>query len=287
LDRPVANDVAWPSQTGHPPRVAMITWIIEREVFADGDGRLIEVARSRGHRIMYWQEAWRLQDDYTPLTDAVVVFHGSLNIAALIKDKTPWTPGVYCNLNAFEFAHWSAMCADVVVNKQWLLTTVRDLVESPEVIFATLGVEDRLFVRPNSALKPFSGRVVERKHLSYRVLDCGLYYDDIYLEVIVAPVVPLGREWRFVVAKDRVVAGSGYTLGRFSQGTLFSGREWDFAQTIAERIIPPDDLYVLDVGESMGSMALVELNPFSGADLYDCHREDVVHAVEQIVARDD
>ena len=45
------------------------------------------------------------------------------------------------------------------------------------------------------------------------------------------------------------------------------------------------DVYVLDVCESDGRLRLLELNPFSGADLYACDAESVVSAVARIAAR--
>ncbi len=35
-----------------------------------------------------------------------------------------------------------------------------------------------VFVRPDSPLEPFSGRVLERGRISLQALDHGFYYDD-------------------------------------------------------------------------------------------------------------
>ena len=41
----------------------------------------------------------------------------------------------------------------------------------------------------------------------------------------------------------------------------------------------PEPVFVLDLCEHAGELRLLELNPFSGADLYDCDRARIVAAV--------
>ncbi|MEO1619385.1 MAG: DUF4343 domain-containing protein, partial [Planctomycetota bacterium] len=52
-----------------------------------------------------------------------------------------------------------------------------------------------------------------------------------------------------------------------------------FAQTVANAIPAPADVYVLDVCECDGELRLLELNPFGGADLYACDAVSIVGAV--------
>jgi hypothetical protein len=57
-----------------------------------------------------------------------------------------------------------------MLNQEVVFTTVRAFVAEPENFFPR---SERLFVRPDSPLKPFSGRVVERTRLSPESLDHG------------------------------------------------------------------------------------------------------------------
>ena len=41
-----------------------------------------------------------------------------------------------------------------------------------------------MFVRPDSPLEPFAGRVLARDKISLAALDHGFYYDDAYLPVV-------------------------------------------------------------------------------------------------------
>lgn len=88
------------------------------------------------------------------------------------------------------------------------------------------------------------------------------------------------REWRYIVVSRRVVTGSAYqALGRAAMPDDPGNQPWEFASRIANQLDPPEDVYVMDICEADGKLCLLELNPFSGADLYHCNLDDVVAAV--------
>lgn len=47
----------------------------------------------------------------------------------------------------------------------------------------------------------------------------------------------------------------------------------------------PAPIYTVDVAEVDGQLRVLELNPFSGADLYRCDPHAVVEAVARVAAR--
>jgi hypothetical protein len=156
----------------------------------------------------------------------------------------------------------------------------RELVANPAAFLESLGEPNRVFVRPDSALKPFAGRVVATTQLTLAALDFGFYYDDPDLPVVVAPVRQIGREWRHVIVDRTVVAGSEYVAaGRQARPSQERGAAWELAAGIASSLDPPEAVYVMDVCEVDGDLRLLELNPFSGADLYACDAGEVVAAV--------
>jgi len=157
------------------------------------------------------------------------------------------------------------------------------LVDDSRRVLAAFGNPAAVFVRPDSPLKPFSGRVLASDKLSLEALDYGFYFDDASIPVVVAPVREVAREWRYVVVDRRVVAGSAYIAsGRSATPDDPSGTPWKMAAEIAARLNPPEAAYILDVCEADGEMRLLELNPFSGADLYACQPEDVVDALSEL-----
>lgn len=116
-------------------------------------------------------------------------------------------------------------------------------------------------------------------------MDHGFYYDDEDLPIVVTPVVEVGREWRFVVAGGRVVARCEYAaVGRVAGVPVGPGESaWAYAQGLVPRL-SPESVFVLDVFETPAGLRLLEINPFSGADLYACDRAAIVAAVETVIA---
>ena len=98
--------------------------------------------------------------------------------------------------------------------------------------------------------------------------------------MVVTPVRNVGQEWRYVVVGRNVVAGSAYEAdGRVALPDDSSGQPWAFASMVAASLNPPEGVYVMDVCEADGKIWLLELNPFSGADLYACNSDEVVATV--------
>lgn len=263
--------------TGGPSTVTdgrgwSVHWILEGGVFASGFD-LGPAARAAGHAVTRWDDDWWETGRWPRLERRGVVFHGSLGNAAQIGERLPWRPGGLCDTAAFCCSAWYPRAAPWLFQRGWRRCSAAELVAHPPDWPA-------FFVRPDSPLKAFSGRVLPRAALSLEAMDFGYYFDDPSLPVIVAPARPVEREWRYVVVEGRVVAGSAYAAdGRRPLPDAPDGAPWAFAQQIAAQLEPPTPLYVLDLCASEGQLFLLELNPFGGADLYACDPHAVVAAV--------
>lgn len=255
----------------------MITWIIESDIYEDKDLRLVEAAKAQGHEIIYWDDSWIINRKYPKPLNNFAVFHGSLGNASQITTQTSWKPGAFCTTKNFYCSAWYSECKDWLLHKKWAETTVSQFVNNPELFFEELEATNSNFIHPDSPLKPFSGRVVQRNNISLKALDYGYYYEDENLPIVLAPVSIINKEWRFVVIKKQIIAGSAYIAeSRVESSLVTSGKEWDYAQSIANSITSPDAAYILDICESEGDYKLLELNPFSGADFYACDRSSIV-----------
>jgi hypothetical protein len=255
-------------------------WIVEPKVFGSNYDmpRAIEDA---GHDLLVWNPLWdALEPDEADglrkvVGDKIAVFHGSIGNA----DKL-FKMGLTKLFDADKFAcsSWYPHTAEWRLNQDFRLTTVKELIANPPKEWP------RVFVRPDSALKPFAGRVLDSDKLTLASLDHGFYYDDINLPVMVSPAKEIQREWRFVVANKRVVAGSEYVAeGRVAKRDPFSLAMGEMlVETIASTIPAPDLAYVMDVCETMDGLRLVEINPFGGADLYNCKAASVVEAIAEV-----
>jgi hypothetical protein len=262
-----------------------VTWVLESAAFASRHAALIPALERAGHPIVQWDEGWWASGRWPPLTDAPVVFQGSLENAARIRGGLGWRPGAFCDVQAFACSTWYPRAEEWLVHRRWRVIPAYLLAEDPAAAVRRLGELDAAFIRPDSPLKPFAGRVLPLDNITLRALDHGVYYDDPTIPVVVAPVREIGREWRYVVVDRQVVAGSAYAAAdRSARADDPGGEAWAFAGTVAAKLPPPERAYVLDVCEADGGLWLLELNPFSGADLYACDAAAVVAAVSRAAA---
>jgi len=261
-----------------------VLWLLEPDLYAEGAHPLTVAALEAGHAVRRWDDGW-WSAGALPSQEGPVVFHGSLGNAARIAELGRWTPGAYCNTAGFSCSRWYPAAARWLVHDAFEITTVEQLVARPREVAGSLADgSGEVFVRPDSPLKPFSGRVVKLDGLTPAHLDHGFYYEDLELPIVVARTQRLGAEWRFVVAEGRVVTGCRYVAdGRSGAGAEVEPAAAALAETIAGELTGPDPIYVLDLVESEAGLRMVEINAFSGADLYDCEGATVVEAVAEVV----
>ena len=258
-----------------------ITWVLEKIVFDDQHQRLAEAAQAAGQKVRWWKDDWLMGK--LPKVDGFALFHGSLGVAAQVAEDPRWRPGAFCKTSAFHCSAWYERAQEWLVHEKWTASTVRRLVDDPHSVLGPLGVPVRFFVRPDSPLKPFAGRVLSVDELSLKALDHGFYYDDENLPIIVAPIREILDEWRFVVVGKEVVAWSSYEADRSEKEVPVPDEAKGLAEHIAQSLDGPEAIYVMDLCRLPSGLALMELNPFSGADLYGCDRSAVVQAVAQLL----
>jgi ATP-grasp domain, R2K clade family 3 len=260
-----------------------ITWVLERDVFAGGD-TIRTAASAAGHRVIDWSDEWWSNSRLPQLTGEAV-FHGSLGNADRVRRELPWRPGSYCQTADFYCSAWYPAARRWLLHEHWEIHPASKFIANSDAILDHFGTVDSVFVRPDSPLKPFSGRVVHRGQISFAALDFGFYYDDAELPVVIAPRRRILREWRYVIVREQVVAGSGYVAnGRAATPDDPHGLAWQFAAELAVQLTPPDSVYVLDVCETDTGLRLLELNPFSGADLYACNASEIVRHVSELAS---
>lgn len=260
--------------------MAAVTWVLESDVFPTLDAGLRRAIRDAEQIVVDWDDSWWSDGLPSGLGKSVTVFHGSLGNAHRIATELDWRPGSYCDTPAFYCSAWYDLARPWLLHPDWRILPANAFVANAASIAADLGSNDRIFVRPDSPLKPFSGRVVEASSVTLAALDHGFYFDDETLPVVVAPVQNVGREWRFIIVNGSVATGSAYDpTTRSAIPDTVDSKARSVARAIAASLPPPADVYVLDLCESEGGLRLLELNPFGGADLYACDSSLVVESV--------
>lgn len=127
-------------------------WITEPGVFAPDKYKLPQAAELAGHNVLPWRDAW-LDNPPKPLRSGEpMLFHGSLGTANHIrKNVLTWRPGAFCDVEALSCSVWYPKAAKWLLQQNWRVGSASELVANPPA--------SRVFVRPDSPLKHFSGRV--------------------------------------------------------------------------------------------------------------------------------
>lgn len=259
------------------------SWLVEVGAFPRTAPRVIEALEAARIRWVRYEDGMR--DDALPGEGACVVFWGSLGAAYEQRVAGRWVPGALGDADRFRCSVYAAQLGPWLANADVVVTTVRELVSDRARVLQPLGDPEVVFVRPDSALKPFAGRQLPASALSLAALDHGFYYDDESLPVVVSTAKRVTREWRFVVADGAVVAGCAYDPTRQGHAGVVPSEATSLAARVATHGWQAAPVYVVDVGEVDGELRVMELNPFSGADLYECDARAVVDAVTRIALR--
>jgi hypothetical protein len=204
-----------------------------------------------------------------------VIGYGTFPFARQIQLHRRWVPGAWCSPVDLDCTTYYAHLGKFLLNVHYTIMPGVEAIRQRDWLFSVFGHDGAVFIRPAGCHKLFVGRCVRPDDFAAAL---GPARFDPTTLVVVAARRPIDREWRLVVAGDRLIAASQYAV----QGTraIAPGAPDEvcaFAATLlAEVRWRPDPIFMLDVCESEGQLRLVELNGFSTSWLYQCDPAAVV-----------
>ena len=263
-----------------------MTWIIENEAFAGGD-ILLPALKSLGKDYILWDDNYWKTEEYLNFPKESI-FHGSLGNAEKIRKLCYFSPGSICNEVGFKYSQSYEVLKDYLLNQEVIFTTISEVINNPSITKKLK--TDKIFARPDSYLKEFSGRILPSQNLTPAHFDYGFYHDDINLQIVLAPFKPIEKEYRFICVGNKIVTGCEYIAdGRKAGRTVIpedNEPAFIFAQKIADKEKIREIAYVIDVCFSDSKYYLVEMNPFSGADLYHCDAKIIIESIEEHIRKE-
>jgi hypothetical protein len=260
------------------------TWLIEAGVYGDEVRPLLAEIRRQGmpaelvpHGAIRKGSAVVIGGRALAAGDCVIGY-GTFPFARQIQLHHLWTPGAWCSQENLDCATYFAHFGRFLLNQRYNILPGVEAIRLRGWLFSVFGEGDEVFARPTGCHKVFTGRRIARE--SFADALSSTRYDPATLVVVAAPK-PIAREWRLVVADGRVIAASQYAEEEEravrpncpNEVVAFTQR------MLAEVRWQPDPIFMVDVCESAGELALVELNGFSCSWLYACDLESVVAAV--------
>ena len=246
---------------------------------------IVEVIREAGHEVIetvYDPQSGEFPNDLAPVFASArpIILRGSVGFAAWAHAHWPLRSGAFRSQLLRPSSYLPAY-GELAPNSDAVITTYADFHTRRVEFEERLG--GVLFVKPADGGKLLSGTVLEpgrslfdahyAEHRRWPTLP-----DDFRL--LLARTHTIFTEWRFVIAGEKVVAGSQYKRGPLleSRAGASQGAEV-LANRLAKHVWRPKNVFVADIAETENGLHLLELNTFGTAGLYDCDLKAVVQAV--------
>ena len=221
-----------------------------------------------------------------------VLIQSSFQFADEILSHKDFKIGRFLTKNNYLCTKYYKYFGNYLFNSEYVIMTVKETERNIDFLESIVGEKEsgRIFIRPDSGLKPFSGMVFINRspyfEQDWSYVRTNMKDDDL---LIISSPKKILSEWRFVVIEGEVITGSLYKLDYnvdFQQANSIKDKYlFDFAQKIAN-IYQPDPAFTLDIAVDIkGNLKLLELNSFSHAGLYVCDMEKVVSKISKLVIK--
>lgn len=243
-----------------------VCWAIESGVFPHIESDIIEAVKAVGQDYVVFEDALDYDVDNMVMIGSTELYEKYPTKVIGIADK-------------FYYSAYYIHFKSVLLNHPRFVS-ISNFLEN-RVSLA------RVFVRPDSPLKPFSGRIISVADANLESFDYGFYHENENLLIMVCEVQKIDAEWRFVIVNGDVVTGCQYDDRRGVTTGTAPPSVYELAQKVATYKWQPSYAYVADICLCDSRVKLIELNPLSSADLYSCDVKKVVKSVSLFLTKED
>ncbi|NLS98214.1 MAG: ATP-grasp domain-containing protein [Planctomycetaceae bacterium] len=195
-----------------------VGWLLDGDLFHGYRDALIAAIHAQGHDVKVihtpsppfrWDDVGCSYRETFP-KDACVVSHGDIELVTRIVRERRWTPGAFATVENFFCSSYACHYGRFLLNRDYVMLPFGELARCKEFLFASLGRDDRIFVRPDSPLKLFTGQIAGRDTFSADLEFMAFYEFAPSTLVVVSSPKEIECEWRFVVADRKIVTGCQY-----------------------------------------------------------------------------
>ena len=192
--------------------------------------------------------------------DHCVVSHGDIELVSKIHNEKRWRPGAFATIENYYCSNYVNHFGEYWLNRDYLMLPFGDLKRQKQLLFDTFGIDGRIFARPDSPLKLFTGQTASLECFDADVEYMGFYEFPVRSLVVVSSPKTIQREWRFVAANRYIVAGCLYCeSGQFASKPQIDDDAKQLAQKIASSGYEPDPVWIVDICQtSDGEYHLLE-----------------------------
>jgi hypothetical protein len=267
-----------------------VKWLIEDYEHDSSLDPLMNEIKSQGMELKVVKyEPWE-NGEYNQYSNKdCVVFYGTLNLGRQLQREKGWIPGVYCDFKNLCCVTYYSYWGKYLFNQDYIMLPFLEIKRREDYIFDIFGVDNCIFIRPNSGAKPFVGQVLKREDIDKEFKLFGSYAGkplDQIITIVSSPKV-IEKEWRCVVVDKKVIAFSQYMeSNKLNIKREINIEAFELADKIAKEDWQPDAIYTLDICKSNGEYSLLEVNSFSCSGLYESVPESIVKEVSRVALRE-
>lgn len=266
-------------------------WIVDNTMSNEFKKKeLINLIRELGYEthLMDYVPFSRKEDIKLPYDiEACVIPYTTINLGRHLKGYF----GSYLDEEALKFHNYYSRIkipAEHWVNGDFVMTTYYDF-ENNFKKYTELFQTDKLFIRPNSGSKLFTG-------LPIHGIEDMLYQGNALRQlsgvmdeslIMVSKSKRIKEEYRFLVVGNEVIDGSQYSLnGEHNERHFYTTEALALATKVARTPGKPVDIFTADIAKlADGSVKIVELNSFNCAGWYHMDPALIVKKVSDFVEK--
>ncbi len=266
-------------------------WIIDAGIFEDFE-EMAEAVTRQGHVVKLtnrpnppyqWADTdFSYRNCYSE--GACVIVHADIDTVCRVEEDKLWTPGTFGTIANYFCSNYYAHLGSFLLNNDYIMLPFAELPRCHEFLFRALGNNGRLFVRPDSPLKIFSGLTIGKESLEQDFEFMGFYDFPKESLIVVSSPKKIVAEWRFLIANGKVVTGSQYVdHGEQVALAAIDPNALRLAQEVVTIGYEPDPVWILGICKTAeGDYRVLEIGGFSFASLYGCDKDKVVKAVSEV-----
>jgi len=266
-----------------------INWLIEKDIFFDTEELMCKEIRKQNHNFYLFKYIPVVCEiEKLPFSDQdCIIFYGSLNAATVLDRKFNFIPGVFGAFSNYKCSTYYNYFLQYLLNKDFQFIAYKNLIQEKDKIFSKFGVDNTIFIRPDSGLKPFTGRTIYTDEFEDIIQNEFTLYGDIVDEslCVISSPKKIQSECRFIIADGKIITGCQYR----ANGKHIESKEYDIEQKIFLKNIlknssfRPDIIWVADTCKTAyEKIHLLEIGSFSCSGLYKCNLESIVRIVSEL-----
>ena len=216
-----------------------------------------------------------------------VVFLGpTCTTVAIARARPNWVTGTYHNPETYKCSNYYSMAGEFLTQKSYAFYPLGEVYRLMETLYQNFGINDELFIRPDYGEKIFTGAVVKKELFHCFMAMNELDHVPHNTLCVVSQPQTIDREYRLVIHRGKVIAGSMYREKGHIEYANIDGSEdrarlVEMAEVIALKLEEFPPVYVMDLAPSGKETTLMEVGCVNCAGFYEAKLEPIIRAVSE------